>query len=147
MSLCLRQRLSILYTEIDGDRPWHSYSRSCWCWTNGLVVLYLPIALLKLKWLHTGSGIALVSVQYAKVQVVLHDRSKEQIDKGLGFIEKLLVKDVGKGRLTSLQSKEIRERISVVDSLDGLRDVDMVVEVRIFCLPCLLPVQMVICAI
>lgn len=112
-----------------------------------MVVLYLPIALLKLKWLHTGSGIALVSVQYAKVQVVLHDRSKEQIDKGLGFIEKLLVKDVGKGRLTSLQSKEIRERISVVDSLDGLRDVDMVVEVRIFCLPCLLPVQMVICAI
>jgi 3-hydroxybutyryl-CoA dehydrogenase len=88
-----------------------------------------------------------VSALRAKVQVVLHDRSKEQIEKGLEFIDKLLVKDVGKGRLTLVQSKETMERISVVDSLDGLRDVDMVVEVRILCPPCPLSVQTIICAI
>lgn len=46
-------------------------------------------------------------------------------------MDKLLAKDVGKGRLTDVEAKEARERISVVDSLEGLRDVDMVVEVRL----------------
>jgi len=73
-------------------------------------------------------GIALVSALHAKVPVLLHDRSKDQVAKGLSLIDRLLVKDVGKGRLTDLQAKETRERISVVDSLEGLRDVDMVVE-------------------
>jgi 3-hydroxybutyryl-CoA dehydrogenase len=63
----------------------------------------------------------------------LHDRSKDQVAKGLAFVDKLLAKDVGKGRLTGLQAKETRERISVVDSLEGMRDVDMVVEVRVLC--------------
>jgi 3-hydroxybutyryl-CoA dehydrogenase len=67
---------------------------------------------------------------HARVPVLLHDRSKEQVAKGLGLVDKLLAKDVGKGRLTELQAKETRERISVVDSLEGMRDVDMVVEVR-----------------
>ena len=49
------------------------------------------------------------------------------------MVDKLLAKDVGKGRLTGLQAKETRERISVVDSLEGMRDVDMVVEVRVLC--------------
>jgi 3-hydroxybutyryl-CoA dehydrogenase len=63
----------------------------------------------------------------------LHDRSKDQVAKGLALVDKLLAKDVGKGRLTGLQAKETRERISVVDSLEGMRDVDMVVEVRVLC--------------
>jgi 3-hydroxybutyryl-CoA dehydrogenase len=75
-----------------------------------------------------GTGIALVSALHAKVPVLLHDRSKDQVAKGLAFVDKLLAKDVGKGRLTGLQAKETRERISVVDSLEGMRDVDMVVE-------------------
>lgn len=78
-----------------------------------------------------GTGIALVSALHAKVPVLLHDRSKEQINKGLLLVDKLLAKDVGKGRLTDTQAKEARERITVVDSLEGLRDVDMVVEVLV----------------
>lgn len=62
--------------------------------------------------------------------VLLHDRSQEQITKGFGLIEKLLTKDVSKGKLTDVEAKEARERIRVVDSMEGLRDVDMVVEVR-----------------
>lgn len=67
---------------------------------------------------------------HAKVPVLLHDRSKDQVTKGLALVDKLLAKDVGKGRLTDVQAKEARDRLSVVDSLEGLRDVDMVVEVR-----------------
>lgn len=76
-----------------------------------------------------GTGIAMVSALHAKVPVLLHDRSKEQITKGLSLVDKLLAKDVGKGKLTETQAKEARDRLSVVDSLEGLRDVDMVVEV------------------
>lgn len=78
----------------------------------------------------TGTGIAMVSALHAKVPVLLHDRSKEQVAKGLSLVDKLLAKDVGKGKLTETQAKEARDRLSVVDSLEGLRDVDMVVEVR-----------------
>jgi len=79
-----------------------------------------------------GTGIALVSALRAKVLVLLHDRSPEQITKGLGLMDKLLAKDVAKGRLTNEQAKEARDRVSVVgreQGIKGLRDVDMVVEV------------------
>jgi hypothetical protein len=89
----------------------------------------------------TGTGIALVSALHAKVPVLLHDRSKDQITKGLALIDKLLAKDVGKGRLTDIQAKESRDRIKVVDNLEGLRDVDMVVEVRRPCSAGSSPIQ------
>ena len=76
--------------------------------------------------------------------MLLHDRSKEQVSKGLALIDKLLAKDVGKGRLTDLQAKEARERISVIDGIEGFRDVDMVVEVRTLDFQCLPLVQTVI---
>ncbi|KAF8622960.1 hypothetical protein AX15_006632 [Amanita polypyramis BW_CC] len=75
-----------------------------------------------------GTGIALVSALRAKVPVLLHDRSTDQVKKGLNLVDKLLEKDVGKGRLTNEQAKEARDRIAVVDEVKGLRDVDMVVE-------------------
>ncbi|KAF9047532.1 3-hydroxyacyl-CoA dehydrogenase [Panaeolus papilionaceus] len=78
-----------------------------------------------------GTGIALVAALRAKVPVLLHDRSSEQVAKGLSLVDKLLTKDVGKGRLTNEQAKEARDRITVVDKaqgIKGLRDVDMVVE-------------------
>ncbi|KAM6502731.1 3-hydroxyacyl-CoA dehydrogenase, NAD binding domain containing protein [Amanita muscaria] len=75
-----------------------------------------------------GTGIALVSALRAKVPVLLHDRSSEQVRKGLGLVDKLLEKDVGKGRLTSEDAKEARDRITVVDGVEGMKDVDMVVE-------------------
>jgi len=78
-----------------------------------------------------GTGIALVAALRAKVPVLLHDRSSEQITKGLSLVDKLLAKDVGKGRITSEVAKEARDRLTVVNGdvgLKGLRDVDMVVE-------------------
>lgn len=79
-----------------------------------------------------GTGIALVAALRAKVPVLLHDRSPEQITKGLSLMDKLLAKDVAKGRITSEQSKEARDRVTVVGNeagVRGFRDVDMVVEV------------------
>ena len=79
-----------------------------------------------------GTGIALVAALRAKVPVLIHDRAPEQVTKGLALMDKLLAKDVAKGRLTSEQSKEARDRVSVVGGehgMKGLRDVDMVIEV------------------
>lgn len=81
-----------------------------------------------------GTGIAMVSALRAKVPVLLYDRSSEQIAKGLSLIDKLLGKDVGKGRLSNEHAKEARDRISVVSTeqgINGLKDVDMVIEVGI----------------
>lgn len=77
-----------------------------------------------------GTGIALVSALRAKVPVLVHDKSPEQVKKGLSLVDKLLAKDVSKGKLTSEDAKDARDRITVVNDLKGLRDVDMVVEVR-----------------
>ena len=80
-----------------------------------------------------GTGIALVAALRAKVPVLLHDRSSEQITKGLSLVDKLLAKDVGKGRIMSEAAKEARDRLTALNGdvgLKGLRDVDMVVEVR-----------------
>lgn len=76
-----------------------------------------------------GTGISFVSALRAKVPVLVHDRSSEQVKKGFSLVDKLLAKDVSKGKLTSDDAKDARDRITVVDSLKGLRDVDMVVEV------------------
>ncbi|KAJ7658527.1 3-hydroxyacyl-CoA dehydrogenase [Mycena rosella] len=75
-----------------------------------------------------GLGIAFVSALRANVPVLLHDRSAEQVTKGLALMDKLLAKDVAKGRITADAAKDARARVSVVDALEGLRDVDMVVE-------------------
>jgi len=78
-----------------------------------------------------GTGIAMVATLRAKVPVLLHDRSSEQITKGLNLVDKLLAKDVAKGRITSEAAKEARDRLTVVGGetgLRGLRDVDMVIE-------------------
>ncbi|KAK0459213.1 3-hydroxyacyl-CoA dehydrogenase [Desarmillaria tabescens] len=75
-----------------------------------------------------GTGIALVSALRAKVPVLLHDRSQDQVTKGLAFVDKLLEKDVSKGRISSEEAKEARDRITGVDGVHAMRDVDMVVE-------------------
>jgi len=78
-----------------------------------------------------GLGIAFVSALRAKVPVLLHDRSADQLAKGLTFMDKLLEKDVAKGRISADDAKDARARVSVVGpevGLKGLRDVDMVVE-------------------
>lgn len=92
-----------------------------------------------------GTGIALVSALRAKVPVLLHDQSSEQVSKGLSLVDKLLTKDVAKGRLTDEEAKEARAKITVVNpelGIKGLRDVDMVIEVLIFLNICTLTLLM-----
>lgn len=76
-----------------------------------------------------GLGIAYVAALRAKVPVLVHDRSEVQLKKSFALMDKLLGKDVAKGKITELEAKEARERVSIVDQLHGLRDVDMVIEV------------------
>ena len=67
------------------------------------------------------------------MNALLYDKSPEQVDRGLRLMDKLLAKDVAKGRLVDYEAKEARERVTVVPhdkGMKGLRDVDMVVEVR-----------------
>ncbi|TRM68944.1 3-hydroxyacyl-CoA dehydrogenase [Schizophyllum amplum] len=78
-----------------------------------------------------GTGIAFVAALRAKVPVLLHDRSQDQITKGLALMDKLLDKDVNKGKIQSIDAKEARERIRIISSSEGvkaLRDVDMAIE-------------------
>lgn len=65
--------------------------------------------------------------------VHLYDRSPEQVSKGLDLMDRLLAKDVAKGKIQEAEARYARERVSVVDQVVGvraLRDVDMVIEVR-----------------
>ncbi|KAH9833513.1 3-hydroxyacyl-CoA dehydrogenase, partial [Rhodofomes roseus] len=78
-----------------------------------------------------GLGITYVAALHARVPVLLYDRSTSQIQNGLNLMDKLLAKDVNKGKLTAEQAKEARERVTVVDQNRGItamRDVDMVIE-------------------
>ena len=80
-----------------------------------------------------GTGIAFISALRARVPVLLYDRSTEQVTKGLSLMDKLLAKDVAKGRLSSEEAKEARDKVSVVGpdaGIKGMRDVDMVIEVH-----------------
>lgn len=68
--------------------------------------------------------------------MLLYDKSQDQVSKGLKFMDTLLAKDVAKGKVQESEAKEARERVSVVSrekDLSGLRDVDMVIEVRNVC--------------
>ena len=60
-------------------------------------------------------------------------RSKEQVASSLKFMDKLLAKDVSKGKIQDIEAKEARDRITVLDydtqGIKGFRDADMVIEV------------------
>lgn len=68
--------------------------------------------------------------------MLLYDKAPEQVSKGLALVDKLLAKDASKGRITSEEVREARERIRVVgagEGVRGMRDVDMVIEVSDCC--------------
>jgi 3-hydroxybutyryl-CoA dehydrogenase len=93
----------------------------------------MTVALLCVELLSQGLGIAYVAALRAKVNVQLYDRSSDQVAKGLSLMDKLLAKDVAKGRIQEADARHARERVSVVDHAVGvkaLRDADMVIEVR-----------------
>ena len=74
-----------------------------------------------------GGGIAQVAA-VAGCNVVLADVSLELAQKARGFIDKMLSKQVKKGRLEETEKVAILERISVAEGIAKFADVDMVVE-------------------
>ncbi|KAF8678725.1 hypothetical protein RHS04_05077, partial [Rhizoctonia solani] len=77
-----------------------------------------------------GLGIAYVGAVRAKLPVYIYDRSSDQIKKSLALMDKLLDKEVSKGKMESTEAKEARDRVAIVgeEGLKGFRDLDMVVE-------------------
>jgi len=75
-----------------------------------------------------GTGIALVTAVRAKKNVVIMDVGQPQVDASMAFVDNLLAKDVGKGKLAQEDADAARARISTVTSLEGLKDVDFAVE-------------------
>ncbi|KAE9392725.1 hypothetical protein BT96DRAFT_967359, partial [Gymnopus androsaceus JB14] len=64
-----------------------------------------------------GIGIALVASLCAKIPtVLLYDRDPSQITKGLGFMDKLLAKDVSKGKISEDEAKTARARVISIAS-------------------------------
>ncbi|KAI2609256.1 3-hydroxyacyl-CoA dehydrogenase [Hypoxylon sp. NC1633] len=75
-----------------------------------------------------GLGIALVAAQKAGVPVTLVDSSKAALDRGLGFADKLLSKDVSKSRITQEQADAARSLLSPTTAIEELANVDFVIE-------------------
>jgi 3-hydroxybutyryl-CoA dehydrogenase len=72
-------------------------------------------------------------------RVLLCDRSEPQITRSLALMDRLLAKDVQKGRLSDTDARAARERVVVVkEGISGLGECDMVVEVRL-CVSNVLP--------
>lgn len=63
---------------------------------------------------------------------MLYDKSEEQVNRGMRLMDKLLSKDVAKGKIVEYEAQAARSRISVVPhdkGFAGLRDADMIIEV------------------
>jgi len=75
-----------------------------------------------------GMGIALVSALHAQRSVVVVDSSSTQLDRGVSLVEKILAKDVAKGKVTQEAVELARSRISTGLNLEDLSSCDFVIE-------------------
>ncbi|KAK9455171.1 3-hydroxyacyl-CoA dehydrogenase, partial [Dipodascopsis uninucleata] len=75
-----------------------------------------------------GLGIALVASSKAKVPVTVIDNSDASLKKSLAFLDKLLEKDVTKGKITKDYSKEVKERILPSSNFSDVQDADFIIE-------------------
>lgn len=75
-----------------------------------------------------GMGIALVAANVAKRNVIVMDSDKASLERGTAFADKLLAKDVKKGKLSEEDKASALSRISTVSDLGGLSETDFVVE-------------------
>jgi 3-hydroxybutyryl-CoA dehydrogenase len=75
-----------------------------------------------------GHGIAQVMAHKGDLDVILQDISPTALQKGRAGIEKSLEKFVAKEMISSDQKSGILSRIRTEESLDALRDADLVVE-------------------
>lgn len=74
-----------------------------------------------------GSGIAQVFAQ-SGFDVKLNDLSEEELQKGLATMEKLLSRNVDKGRMTEGEKTATLDNITTSTSLDDASDRDLVIE-------------------
>lgn len=76
-----------------------------------------------------GVGIAYVAAANSKVPVNLIDSSEQALSRGVSFIDKLLNKNISKGKITESEASEIKSRINTSHSFEtGVSSVDMVIE-------------------
>jgi 3-hydroxybutyryl-CoA dehydrogenase len=74
-----------------------------------------------------GSGIAEVAAK-AGIEVVLRSRQQESADAMVAALERSLAKQVEKGRLEEVESKEVLGRVSATSNLKDLAACDLVLE-------------------
>ena len=74
-----------------------------------------------------GAGIAYVTAR-SGAQVVLKDVSMENAERGKGYSEKLLDKEVSKGKMSKEKKEEILARITPAADAKDLEGVDFVIE-------------------
>jgi 3-hydroxybutyryl-CoA dehydrogenase len=77
-----------------------------------------------------GSGIAQVCAQ-AGYKVILNDLKPEFVERGFAGINKLLTRNVDKGRLTEEQKQDILSNITTSTNLKDASDVDLVIEAAV----------------
>ncbi|KAI9106298.1 3-hydroxyacyl-CoA dehydrogenase [Phlyctochytrium arcticum] len=75
-----------------------------------------------------GVGIALVAANVAKLDVVLLDANKAQLERGVKFMDVLLKKDVLKGKISQDEADAARSRIALTTSLSDFSSIDYAVE-------------------
>ncbi|KAJ1867620.1 hypothetical protein LPJ78_000855 [Coemansia sp. RSA 989] len=75
-----------------------------------------------------GIGIGLVAARVAKLNVQFIDSSPAQLSKGLEFLDKLLVKDIAKGKYTEEVRSEVKARITTASSISQMATADFVIE-------------------
>ncbi|MBT2726602.1 3-hydroxybutyryl-CoA dehydrogenase [Bacillus sp. ISL-75] len=77
-----------------------------------------------------GSGIAQVCAQ-AGYTVILNDLKPEFVERGLAGINKILTRNVDKGRLTEEQKQDVLSNITTSTDLKDASDVDLVIEAAV----------------
>ena len=75
-----------------------------------------------------GAGIAQVTSQVANLNVILVDNNAQQLEKGKGFMQKLLAKNVEKGKITAEVMNDTLARIRTTTELEALSEADFVIE-------------------
>ncbi len=74
-----------------------------------------------------GAGIAYASAK-AGLKVILKDVSEAAATKGKGYSEKILQKEIEKGRTTPAAAQEFLARITPTESIAALKEADIIIE-------------------